>query len=125
MTTLVLDRPALTERVTQWAQATNRAADEVLEEAVRAYFDALEESAIAAETKAFWSAYQSILERYGDGFVAMLNGEVVDHDVDVFQLHRRVSARFGSLPVLIAPIQPPPSPEIRWLGGSVNLEPFP
>lgn len=122
MTTLILDRPALTERVTQWAQATNRAADEVLEEAVRAYFDAVEETVIAAETDAFWSAYESIVERYGDGFVAMRDGRVVDHDSDVSRLQVRVCARFGSLPVLIAPLQPPPPHEIHWMGGHAKAE---
>lgn len=122
MTALVLTKPTLTERVTQWARATDRPTDDVLEEAVQAYFDAIEEAAIIRETEVFWSAYDSILARYRDGFVAMRQGEVVDHDPDVSRLEQRVRADFGLLPVLIAPLLPPPPREIRRLGGGTRTE---
>lgn len=122
MSILVLTKPVLAERVAQWARATNRPADDVLEEAVQNYFDAIEENAIVAETEAFWLAYKSIAQRYGDGYVAMHGGVVVDHDADVARLQRRVRARFGLLPVLIASLQPPPPREIRWSGGAGGLE---
>ena len=122
MTVLVLAKPTLTERVTQWTQATDRPADDVLEEAVQTYFDAIEEAAIIRETEAFWLAYDSLLARYRGGFVAMRQGEVVDHDPDLARLEHRVRADFGLLPVLIAPLLPPPPREIRRLGGTARTE---
>lgn len=58
---------------------------------------------IRAEAGAWRSLPPTIRRSYGDDFVAVHNGEVVDHEADRLTLYRRVRMRFGDIPVLITP----------------------
>jgi hypothetical protein len=53
------------------------------------------------------AAWRSLSHReragYGSSYIAVHQGEVVDHDMDRLSLHKRVRARFGDVPVLITP----------------------
>ncbi len=54
----------------------------------------------------FWrTAPEEIRKPYGADFVAVHNGEVIDHDSDRMALHRRIQRRFNDLPILITPAQ--------------------
>ncbi len=54
--------------------------------------------------------------RYGSDFVAVHNGEVLDHDGDRVALHQRIRRRFGDIPILITPAQAPAPREFTVRG---------
>ncbi len=118
--TLELKEPTLVKQIEQLANDTQRPAEQVLEAAVQTYLDELESEAIQADTEAFWTMYAELLAEYSDQFVAIRQGQLVDHDRDVSQLEERVRVRFGLLPVLLAPVTPVPQRELRWLGGRLK-----
>jgi len=45
-----------------------------------------------------------LLSEYAGEYVAMHQGQVVDHDSDVVRLERRVAEQYGETAVLIAPV---------------------
>ena len=117
---LELKDPRLVERVEHLAAEQTQAVEDVLRTAVRAYLDELEREAIHAETQAFWSMHDELIKKYQGQHIALYKGEVVDHGEDVSCLERRVREQFGWLPVLIAPVQPGPRRDLRWIGGRVE-----
>jgi len=55
------------------------------------------------EERAWYSVAPETRARYRNEFVAVLNGEVVDHDADRRALYLRVRQQFGPTSVLIVP----------------------
>jgi hypothetical protein len=118
--TLELKEPSLVRQIEQLASETRQPAEQVLEAAVQTYLDELESESIQADTEAFWTMHAKLFADYSEQFVAIRQGQLVDHDSDVTKLEERVRSRFGLLPVLIAPVTPAPPQELRWLGGRFN-----
>lgn len=58
---------------------------------------------IHTEAEAWRSLPAAVKNSYGENFVAVHNGQVVDHDRDRLTLYRRIRARFNDVPVLITP----------------------
>jgi len=112
-----LKEPELVKQIEELAFATTQPADRVLATAVQSYLDTLERNAIEAETQAYWAMHERLAEDYAGQFVAIREGEVVDHDDDLAALEQRVRLNFGALPVLLAPVTPPPPRELSWSGG--------
>ena len=117
---LELKEPKLVGQIEQLADETTQPAERVLETAVRNYLDELERRAIHAETEAFWAIHDELLEKHEGQYVAMRQGNVVDYDMDVSRLEKRVRERFGLLPVLIAPVEPGLPRDLRWVGGRIE-----
>lgn len=111
-----LKEPRLVKQIEELASATTQPADQVLATAVQNYLDTLERSAIETETQAYWALYEELAQRYAGQFVALREGKVVDHGDDLAVLEQRVRSKFGALPVLIAPVTPPPPRELFWRG---------
>ena len=101
---IAVQRPGLIERIRHIARETNRDTTQVVEAAVQAYLDQLERKEIHAEAEAFWAMQADLVARYPGEYVAMHQGQVVDHDFDVLSLERRVAERLGEVAVLIAPV---------------------
>jgi len=116
---ITLNEPHLVQQAQQWAQETGQPVEQVVETAIQSYFDELEKAAIHAETQAFWSRYEELLQAYAGQHIAMYGGDVIDHDADVAQLQKRVRAQYGSRFVLIAPV--PQRRELRWRGGRLDM----
>jgi hypothetical protein len=106
-----------TERLRSVAAVRNLSVPELLEQAVESYLSssastseprseisAAERLQIDKEHQAFVALHQRLLESYADQYVAMREGQVIDHDYDRVALSRRVRARYGNQPVLIAPV---------------------
>ena len=68
------------------------------------------EQGIRAEAEQFRAQHAALLAAYAGQYVAMRQGEVIDHDHDGATLYRRVRARFGDEPVLVAPVNASPTP---------------
>ncbi len=64
-----------------------------------------------SEERAFQRLHPQLVERYPGQFVAILGGQVVDHDADQITLYRRVKARFPGRFVLLAQVSDRPVEE--------------
>ena len=74
---------------------------------------ALRRAKIHIEAEAWQNLPAVVRLNYGNDFVAVYNGQVVDHDADRLVLHRRVREQFGREPVLITPANSPSPREFR------------
>jgi hypothetical protein len=101
---IALQQPELVARVQNIARAINQDENEVLETAVQLYLDHVEREKIHGETQAFWGMMPDLQSKYLDEFVAVHEGQVIDHDKDVAQLEQRIAQRLGDIAVLIAPV---------------------
>ena len=55
----------------------------------------------ACERQAFWAMHAQLLSIYEGKYVAVLNGQVVDSDVDERALVQRVYQKFGCQPMYV------------------------
>jgi hypothetical protein len=58
---------------------------------------------IHIEAEAWRAMPEATRRRYRNQFVAVHNGQVIDHDADRLLLYRRVRKKLGDVPVLITP----------------------
>ncbi|MCS6843769.1 MAG: hypothetical protein NZ528_05505 [Caldilineales bacterium] len=117
----VLDlSPQLLERVEQAAQWQHATAAEVAERALADYLDRLEWEKLEAEMAAFQAQLPSLLPAYPDEFVAIHEGQVIDHDKDLRALHQRVYNRMRSVPVLLQKVTAVPSADVLVRGPRVE-----
>lgn len=70
---------------------------------------------IHAESMAWRSFPVDLRKRYGQSFVAVYEGGVVDSDPDRLTLYRRIRGRFGDTPVLITPAAAESPRQVRLL----------
>lgn len=115
-------RPDLQMELIQMAKVTDVDIPTLLDRAVRDYLDRLVEQKIIAESKAFRAMHAELLERYRGEYVAIHSGEVVDHDVDLCALNRRIRAQYGRIAVLLQQVTE--QPEIELVIRSPKLEPM-
>lgn len=99
--------------IAEWQQVT---VDEVATRAVSSYLDRLEWEKLQAEMDAFRSQLPALLETYPDQYVAIHDGQVIDHNADLRALYSRVYARMGSVPVLLQKVTAAPFPDILVRG---------
>jgi predicted TIM-barrel fold metal-dependent hydrolase len=115
-----LREPRLVWQIEQLAAKTTQPAEQVVETAVRAYLDKLEREAIHHETEVFWARQAELVHAYPGQFVAIYQGELIDHDQDVKQLEQRVRERWGAASVLIAPVSSEARRDLFWRGGQAD-----
>jgi glutamyl-tRNA reductase len=100
----------------QAAQETQATPEELLAEALRRYLWELSRRKIAEESKAYRRQHADLKTRYLGQYIAMLKGEVVDHDADFQALWQRVRQRFGRTPVLITQVREEPETTLARRG---------
>jgi hypothetical protein len=83
-----------------------------VEKAVRAYIAHYRREKIRAESEAFDQLYETLLAQYQGHYVAIHDGQVIDHDPDLRQLHLRIFARLGHTPVLLKQVTDQPIREL-------------
>jgi len=118
---ITVQRPGLIERIRHIAQETNRDTTQIVEAAVQAYLDQLEQEKIHEETEAFWAMQVDLATRYPGEYIAVHQGQVVDHDPDIVSLEQRVAEQLGEVAVLIAPVTDTPRRDLSTV--SFRLEP--
>ena len=111
---IVLKKSKLAQNVSQWAEHTHQSVEDVVEAAVEAYLADLEATSLQRDAEVFWNKLNEWRQIYPGQYVAIHQGEPVDHDEDLKALTLRVRQRFGRLPVLIASVDSPPPREIYW-----------
>ncbi len=95
--------------IARWQKVT---ADELAARALSSYLDRLEWEKLQAEMDAFQGQLPALAAQYQDEYVAMHEGQVIDHDPDLRTLHSRVYAVMGSVPVLLQKVTDVPAPDI-------------
>lgn len=71
---------------------------------------------IEEEAERFRAQHTELLAKYAGQHIAMRDGIVIDHDLDLLALHNRVRAKSGEEPILIAPVTRNPIQKIQVLG---------
>jgi glutamyl-tRNA reductase len=91
----------LYERMKEAAQSQQSDPDALLAEAVRRYLWELRRQQISEETTHYRAQHETLQERFLGQYIAMVEGEVIDHDADFLSLRRRVYEQYGNRPVLM------------------------
>ena len=104
--------PRLFEQVRWIARWQKVTTDELATRALSSYVDRLEWEKLQAEMEVFQAQLPALLIAYPDQYVAMHEGQVIDHDADLRTLHSRVYAQMGSIPVLLQKVTSTPVPDI-------------
>ena len=86
--------------------------DAKVDKALRSYLMQLRHEKIRAESEAFEQQLPALLANYRGEYVAMHEGQVIDHDPDVRTLHLRIFAQLGHTPVLLKKVTEEPEREL-------------
>jgi len=105
-------KPDVAEQIEHLAGQTQIDADALVDQALRTYLTEVHREKIQAETRAFRQQFKTILQQYRGEYVAVHEGQVIDHDLDLRTLHLRVFARLGRAPVLLKKVE---ESEREWL----------
>ena len=103
--------------IARWQKVTT---DELATRALSSYVDRLEWEKLQSEMEVFQAQLPALLTAYPDQYVAMHEGQVIDHDADLRTLHSRVYARLGSVPVLLQKVTATPAADILVRGPRVE-----
>jgi hypothetical protein len=91
----------LYRRVEEAAQENKATVDEILAEAVRSYLWEQDRRKIEKESETYRRQYGQLKDHYLGHYIAMLEGQVVDHDPDFTVLRQRIRQQYGHTPVMI------------------------
>ena len=94
-------RPDLAQKIQQAAAERSMDVETFIEAAMQNYLRQLEQDELQKNVAAFERLLPTLQQEYGDEYVAIASGAVVDHDQSFQAIHRRVRSRFGRQPVLI------------------------
>jgi hypothetical protein len=110
--TAVSLRPDLLEALDQTARQEDVDVDELINAAVSQYLAQIRQRKIQAESRAFDAMKADLLLKYPGEYVAVHNGQVIDHDPDLRTLHLRVYEKYGRTPVLLKQVLAGPEREL-------------
>jgi hypothetical protein len=111
MTKIVL-KPSLLEQIEHLIKKEETTAEAFVEKAIRTYIAQLHREKIRAESDAFHTQFDKLLAKYEGQYVAIHNGQVIDHGPDLRTLHLRVFERLGHTPVLLKQVMTDPEQEL-------------
>ena len=115
MPTVVLDQDVY-ERLETLAKERLTTADTLVGDAARQYLWELERQKISEESAIYRKRHAEIKEKFLGEYIAMHEGEVVDHDEDMERLWRRIRQRFGRTPIMITYVDETPDITLTRLG---------
>lgn len=110
MLTVTLKEDVASE-IEELAEKAHVEPEAVVDKALRAYLLQRRREKIRAETQAFETQRDMLAQYYGH-YVAMHEGQVIDHDPDLRTLHLRVFARLGNTLVLLKQVTNEPEREL-------------
>ena len=103
---IVLQEKDLVEQLQQVAVAQATSTEALLNQAVTEFLENCALQKIQEETAAFERMHAQLVTQYLGQHVAIHLGELVDHDLDLLALRRRIRQRFGRLPILLRAVTP-------------------
>ena len=104
MPTVVME-PQLYNRVEKAAQEHQVNVEGILAEAVRQYLWELDRRKISEESKIYRQRHAELKAQYLGQYIAMRDGQVVDHDTDFQTLRQRIRLQFDDTPVMITLVE--------------------
>lgn len=113
MTTITLT-PDLMKQIENLSGKEPADPQKFVAKAVQAYLNQMRREKIQAETEAFSAQYARLKEAYLGEYVAMHQGEVIDHDPDLRTLHLRVFEQLGHTAVLLKQVTEEPERELTF-----------
>jgi RNA binding exosome subunit len=114
--------PTLESALDEMARLLDRSVDEIANEAIRSHLEHLQAQQLTVEANAYALMHADLQAHYLGEFVAIHNGEVIDHDPKFESIFLRVQARLGGVPVLIRQVGESPIEE--WHFRSPRMESF-
>lgn len=108
---------AVYDRVKQLAILRNQKVADLLAEAI-ALVEAdmatpSDEQRMAREEAAYQTMYDELKTKYAGEYVAIFNGQLIDHDLDELALLRRLDAQYPDDIVLMRKVSAEPEPDLR------------
>ena len=97
----IMIEPELYKRMEQVALEKETGTDAVFSDAVRHYLWELNRRKISEETKRYRQQHEQLKAKYLREYIAMFQGQVVDHDADFQTLHQRIRQQYKQQPVMI------------------------
>lgn len=97
------------------AEQEDKEISELVTEALRKYLWEAKERKIEREMEAYRTMHAGLKQRFLGKYVAIHNGELVDHDADRRALSQRVRQKYGNAAVLITPVEDKPEREFLIL----------
>lgn len=104
--------PDLAEQIRFLASKNQTSSEELVDKALRAYLAQFQREKIRAEREAFDQQREKLLAQYAGQYVAVHNGQVIDHDQDLRTLHLRIFNHLGHVPVLLKQVTHEPDREL-------------
>ena len=93
---------------------------DLVETAIHTYLRQVEREQIEAEAEAYQKLHPALTQRYLGQYVAIHQGQIIDHDKDFQQLHARIRQRFGRRPVLLRRVEEVPERELLFRSPSLE-----
>lgn len=97
--------PQLYSRIEQAADEHKIGIDRILSDALRRYLWELDRRKISEESQVYRERHAELKEQYLGQYIAMHDGDVVDHDSDFGALRHRVRQQFRQTPVMITLVE--------------------
>ena len=110
----ILLPPDLQTTVKEIAAQEAKSVDEVLHEVFRSYQRQRNREKLKKEIAAYEAMHPALKEKHLGEWVAVHEGQLVDHDSDRAALYARVRRAYGNLSVLIREVTEEPSRDL-WL----------
>lgn len=104
MSTITIS-PHLYKRAEEIAQREHTSLPEIFETALNRYLWELDRRKISEESATYRLLHEDIKKQYLGQYIAMLTGEIIDHDPDFQVLRKRILERFGDTPVLMTLVE--------------------
>jgi Arc/MetJ family transcription regulator len=97
--------PQLYSRVEQAADGHKIGIDRILTDAIRRYLWELHRRKISEESQVYQQRHAELKAQYLGQYIAMHDGQVVDHDSDSVALRQRVRQQFRHTPMMITLVE--------------------
>jgi len=105
-------KPDIAEQIDRLAGETQTSTEVFVDRALRSYLAQFDREKIRAEMKAFEQLRGTLLAQHRGEYVAIHEGQVIDHDPHLRTLHLRVFARLGHTVVLLKRVTDEPEREL-------------
>ncbi|NKQ36462.1 MAG: ribbon-helix-helix domain-containing protein [Chloroflexi bacterium] len=117
--TLTLPKETL-EKLDSVAAQTGVTVSDLADKAIQQYLRREAERKIIREEEAYHAQHNQLLKQYHGQFIAMHEGQVVDHDMDELTLYLRIRQQYPQTGVLIKRVTS--GPDEVWHMRSPRLE---
>lgn len=98
------------------AKRQQASVEEIVEELIDRFLREQRHVQLLQEMDRFRQQHLQLLDQYRGRYIGMLDGQVMDSDVDGGALHTRLTRQYGDLPILIVKVTEEPEQEFKRLG---------